>query len=201
MPGVAAPKMNKDLDNRLVFLPETDGETGKWVGDGHGGDRWQLRVNGEPLRDYTTNDLRVSIVYRGRCFAHAAEATAFRAQLGDNSSGASTASEGGDTGADEGGADSTGAGAEANGRARERAPLELDELLRVFATDLVAKGKVATVAHALDGMPRLELATLIMDTYIKYPFPTADYVVVPFNFCALPRLAPWTKRFLAPLCE
>jgi hypothetical protein len=192
MPGVAAPKMNKDLDNRLVFLPETDGETGKWVGDGHGGDRWQLRVNGEPLGDYTTDDLRVSIVYRGRCFAHSAEATAFRAQLGDNSSGASTASEGG--------ADSSGAGAEANAGARERGPLELDELLRVFATDLVAKGKVATVMHALNTMPRLELATLIMDTYIKYPFPTADNVVIPFNFCALPRLAPWTKQFLAPLC-
>ncbi len=38
---------------------------------------------------------------------------------------------------------------------------------------------------------------MIMDSYLPYPLPTS---LLPFNYCALPRLAPWTKSLLAPLC-
>merc|ERR1711916_130738 len=31
-------------------------------------ERWELVANGETVRNYTTDDLRISIVYRGRCF-------------------------------------------------------------------------------------------------------------------------------------
>lgn len=43
------------------------------------GERWELRCNGALLREYTTDDLRMSVVYRGKCFASAAEAERFKA--------------------------------------------------------------------------------------------------------------------------
>ena len=39
---------------------------------------------------------------------------------------------------------------------------------------------------------------MIMDNYLPYPLPNS---LLPFNYCALPRLAPWTKHLLAPLCH
>ncbi len=45
---------------------------------------------------------------------------------------------------------------------------------------------------------RLDFAMMILDNYLPYPLPTS---LLPFNYCALPRLAPWTKPLLAPFCN
>jgi hypothetical protein len=50
-------------------------------------------------------------------------------------------------------------------------------------------------------MPRLELAFVLMDSYISYPLPAADTALVPFNYCALPKLVPWTKPIIDTICS
>jgi hypothetical protein len=52
-PNVKAPKLNKSHKNELIYLGE---------------ENWQLQSNGQIVNNYTTNDLRISIVYRARCF-------------------------------------------------------------------------------------------------------------------------------------
>lgn len=91
--------------------------------------------------------------------------------------------------------------------------MPLDNILQKFAEDLAAKGKVKSAqaamgmnrcAHPAALVPvshiacRLDFAMIIMDNYLPYPLPTS---LLPFNYCALPRLAPWTKPFLAPFCN
>jgi hypothetical protein len=39
---------------------------------------------------------------------------------------------------------------------------------------------------------------VIMDNYLPYPLPTS---LLPFNYCALSRLVPWTKPLLSLMCR
>mmetsp|Transcript_9042 Transcript_9042/g.25351 ORF Transcript_9042/g.25351 Transcript_9042/m.25351 type:complete len:438 (+) Transcript_9042:227-1540(+) len=50
---VEPPILDKSDDNELVFLE---------------GEKWELRSNGVHRQYFSTDDLRISIVYRGRCF-------------------------------------------------------------------------------------------------------------------------------------
>jgi hypothetical protein len=61
-PKVKAPKLDKSSKNELVYL---------------GDDKWQLVSNGKVVNSYATNDLRISIVYRARCFENEARAKHF----------------------------------------------------------------------------------------------------------------------------
>jgi hypothetical protein len=45
-----------------------------------GDDKWELRCDNELLRRYVTDDLRMSVVYRAKCFSSASEAKRFEAQ-------------------------------------------------------------------------------------------------------------------------
>ena len=133
-----------------------------------GGGRWTLSTAGDaaPLRNYTTDDLRITVVYRSRCFASAARAREFRAQL--------------------------------KGDAGEGGRLSLDAVLSTLAEGLPAGGAYKRNGTAAD---RLALAMAIIDRYVKYPLP--DEGAAPLaatNYCALPRLVPWTKALLQPLC-
>merc|ERR1712100_38043 len=51
----------------------------RYVGAGKTED-WVLEQDGKVLRNYTTDDLRISIVYRARCFASDADVKAFNDQ-------------------------------------------------------------------------------------------------------------------------
>ena len=55
-------------------------------------------------------------------------------------------------------------------------------------------------AEAALAMERLELGLLIMDTYIRYPLPTDSRSLIPYNYCALPRVKPWLAPLLRPFC-
>ena len=52
-PEVMPPVIDKNIPNELVFKEN---------------DRWELVADGKAVRNYTTEDFRISIVYRGRCF-------------------------------------------------------------------------------------------------------------------------------------
>lgn len=76
--------------------------------------------------------------------------------------------------------------------------LSLDDVLNVFASDLLRRGLVSSINATLT-MPRLELAVLLLDTYIKYPLSTA--ASVPYNYCALGKLVPWLAPMLSIFCK
>ena len=63
-PGVKAPHLDKNKDSVLRYV---------------GGDQWQVLSDGEIIERYTTDDLRIAIVYRARCFKDEAEAAAYKA--------------------------------------------------------------------------------------------------------------------------
>ena len=80
--------------------------------------------------------------------------------------------------------------------------MTLEQILRTFAEDMVKRGLVATVEGAL-GMDRLKFALLILQTYTKYPMPAVDVALLPYNYCALGRLASWTQPIIdfLHICE
>ena len=70
MPQETVPVIDKNKHSELVYQGD---ET----------DEWFLQVDGETLKTYTTNDLRVAIVYRARCFT----SPAARQEFHDNGAG------------------------------------------------------------------------------------------------------------------
>eukprot|EP00937_MAST-01D_sp_MAST-1D-sp2_P006842 g6842.t1 len=162
--GVQPPPIDKDVRTVLSH----DGAGGWTVSaapkdGGSGAGASSPRV----LRRYSTEDLRISIVYRARCFENQQRAEAFRAQLrGDAGTG---------------------------GR------LSLDAVLGELAAGLPAYRDAP--AGAWKGADRLALALQIVEHYVRYPLPSESAApLVALNYCALPRLVPWTAPLLRPFC-
>lgn len=115
------------------------------------------------LAKYTTHDLRISTVYRARCFSSPEEAADY---------------------ADRG--------------FKQMMPLE--QILGTFIKDMVTQKKVLASEEKGWEMPRFDLAQLIIETYIKYPYPSVEDAWLPINFCALPLVLPWTSAVIDLLC-
>lgn len=143
-PEVAAPAITKDDEASLKYI---------------GNETWNIVVNGAVLRQYASKDLRISIVYRARCFGSSEEAARFRAP---------------------------------------QDLLSVEEVLDALTKDMLAKNKVTETR--LEKLDRVELGILMMETYIKYPFPSLSQAIIPYNYCALGRLSPWAKPFLSLIC-
>ena len=62
--------------------------------------------------------------------------------------------------------------------------------------ELERRGRV-TAAHRAR-MPRLDLAMLLLDTYVRYPWPAASWI--PLNYCALPKVLPWLAAPMRLVC-
>jgi len=72
--------------------------------------------------------------------------------------------------------------------------MSLESILSVFQRDLKERG----IRSDFEGISPYDMGILILDTYITYPYsPTA---ILPYNYCALPRLMPWTAWLLSPIC-
>lgn len=128
-----------------------------------GNDKWAVLSGDDVVSRYTTDDLRISIVYRARCFASSDTADSYR---------------------------------------NETYIMDLErDIIDTLKGGLVSRG-VAT-AQKLATMGRLELAFLIIDSYIKYPLPPVQATLIPFNYCAAPLLYPWVARlpFFDYLCS
>lgn len=76
--------------------------------------------------------------------------------------------------------------------------MSLDDVLARMLPDMVARGWIPSV-EAGKAMPRVRLAELLLG-YVKYPLPPKENAVVPYNYCALPRLYPWTWNVLKYVC-
>merc|ERR1719272_1017596 len=73
----------------------------------------------------------------------------------------------------------------------------LEDILAVLRKDLAAKGK--GTPEALDQLPILDLAMLLLDTYVRYPLPPR--AAIPYNYCALPSLFPSLHHVLKFVCD
>jgi hypothetical protein len=146
-PDVSAPYLNKDHTNILEFVKD---------------ETWLLRTSiGTPQeRNYTyhTSDLRMSVVYRARCFESEERAKQFQGRGGPEL-------------------------------------LNLEDILNTFKQDLKRQGKLKDESE----LSRLDLAMLIMKTYIQYPFSRVSWF--PFNYCALDRLIPALNPVLKYICK
>jgi hypothetical protein len=71
--------------------------------------------------------------------------------------------------------------------------LEQDILLPLMR-EAVRRRAAASLA-ALQALPRLQLSMLLLDTFVRYPKPVLSkaWLLLPFNYCALPRLFPGVK--------
>ena len=69
-PSAQVPTLPKDKESTLVYSGQ--------------GEEWLLQLEGKTIATYKTDDLRISIVYRARCFAHEEERDAYHAQTGGN---------------------------------------------------------------------------------------------------------------------
>ncbi len=164
VPGI--PNIDKDKDTTLRY----DGD-----------EMWSLLADEETIQKYNSTDLRISVVYRARCFADAEEVSRYYNIL----------------------------------QGKEKLPVcplddhqssklvcqhTLDTILHKFKIDLVKRKLVSEIA--LSTMSKFDLAMLIMDTYIAYPFPSESRVIVPYNYCALASMAPQIARpFFRLLCN
>eukprot|EP01061_Rhynchopus_euleeides_P046838 TRINITY_DN9085_c0_g1_i1.p1 TRINITY_DN9085_c0_g1~~TRINITY_DN9085_c0_g1_i1.p1 ORF type:complete len:469 (+),score=214.35 TRINITY_DN9085_c0_g1_i1:63-1469(+) len=133
-PGTTPPFLEKSKENALVYA---------------GDNKWLLQSDNATVRTYTTDDLRVSVVYRARCFRDEEQAERFRQVSRDPT-----------------------------------AAMSLETVLGRLSEDLNRKG------YRTEGLSRLDLALRILDTYVRYPLPPG--VIIPYNYCLLPRLVPST---------
>jgi len=145
-PNVKAPHIDKDKETTLTFV---------------GGDSWEVQSDGVVMEKYHTNDLRLSLVYRAKCFASQDEATQYSTLAKEDM-------------------------------------MPLEEVLEKLSSNLVAQNKISN--EKLKRLSRLELAFLLIDKYIVYPLPSADQALIPYNYCALARLYPWTSHLLRFVC-
>ena len=148
--NVKAPYLDKNKDSSLRYL---------------GNDQWEVQSNGENIQNYTTNDLRISIVYRARCFKDETQIKQYK---------------------------------------NDTKHMDLQYILSVFINDLILKGKLQR--NQINNINKLDLAFLIMDTYIQYPLPPKNYALIPYNYCALPLILPSylssiTNKLLYYLCN
>ena len=74
-----------------------------------------------------------------------------------------------------------------------RSRLSLQEVLSKLRADMAARGKPLA-----DDLPPYELAMRLLREYVRYPPPPRAWI--PYNFCALGGVAPWTKPVLQAFC-
>lgn len=107
------------------------------------------------LETYKMEELRVSLVWRARCFESEEEKRRWDAHVAS----------------------------------KEHIPLE--EILDKLTQDLRRRGALPKSGPV---PPPLELADLMMREYAPYPIANTDKAFIPYNYCALERLAPaWLK--------
>jgi hypothetical protein len=81
--------------------------------------------------------------------------------------------------------------------------MSLETILETLSADMVKRG---VSKEALKTMTRLELAIQLLDTYVKYPLPSRETALIPYNYCAAPKLlsgdlANYAKEALKYFCE
>jgi hypothetical protein len=77
--------------------------------------------------------------------------------------------------------------------------MKLDFILGKFVKDLIQRKKLTQKTK--DTISRLDLAMLIMDTYVKYPLPAVNVALFPYNYCAVKKLIPSLTPLVSLVCK
>jgi len=125
---------------------------------------WEVRSGGRVAGAFAPEELRISIVYRARCFSNQTEVERYQREL----------------------------------RGPPEDLLSVEHVLKVLEDDLQQRGRLSEERRAT--ISRLDLAMALLDEYVKYPLPPLSYAWLPLNYCALPRIMPWTKPLLGLVC-
>ena len=156
-PEAHVPHLPKDKESSLVYSGSDE--------------EWRLQLEGKTVATYNTSDLRISIVYRARCFAHEEERETYHSQTHRN-----------------------------EGMRLESVLQKLVDKMDadeheggLFEGSMDIDKSMERKQALLENTPekRLALAIRLMDHYIKYPLPTRTAAPsMPFNYCALPKQLP-----------
>ena len=76
--------------------------------------------------------------------------------------------------------------------------LSLHDVLSRFTKDLIHRGELSV--KNLNEISKLDLALLIINTYILYPLPPRDAHIIPWNYCAMTRLYPRLEPLVNLVC-
>ena len=68
--------------------------------------------------------------------------------------------------------------------------LKLEDILETLKKDLIKRGAL----KQNEELSRFDLGMLLLSEYVKYPMPQDG--IIPWNYCALPRLFPFMKNIL-----
>lgn len=125
-----------------------------------GDEKWLLLdlTADKKIGDYTTEDLRISLVYRARCFEAEQDLAAYP----------------------------------------DFPSIPIEKILMIFKADLIRNH--GHTEEELAALNRMEIGLMILNTYVKYPLPSTKEALMPFNYCALPMVLPWTEPIIKLLC-
>jgi len=157
---LSIPTIDKNNETLLVYKGDPEEDNGVWT----------LSSNGHFARNYTTSDLRISIVYRAFCFESEDESKKFRQDPTDKTT--------------------------MGGPVEDQ--MELDAILSILAEQLVKRNKYDSVDAVLSA-PRMELIELLLDEFVPYPQPPLSKSLFPLNYCALKSLVGPRLQFLFSL--
>lgn len=168
--GTQAPELDKSKNCSLVYQ-------GK-LADGTESEKWNLEVNGETTAVYDSKDVRMTLIYRARCFTDEAQRERFYAQTDADHMSLDYI------------LDRLKSGMQKD---VENVPAEIRKV------DAIRNTKKFTRAE-LDAMTRYDLGMALMDFYLPLPLPPTTVTWMPYNYCALSGLYPFLGPILAPLC-
>jgi hypothetical protein len=173
--GVYHPHWAIAKGKRPLRIDKSSGATLQYAGD----DTWELVAKGSTQTRYTTDDLRMSIVYRARCFTDKAELKRHKSQSAEDMM--------------------------QLGPILRKLVDELVKQGRMSqhrADTLLPRDKGTTHdLHAYNQTQaelRYDLAIALMDGFLTYPF--SQTAMLPLNYCALGVLVPALAPLLRPIC-
>ncbi|RYH32427.1 hypothetical protein EON65_00585 [archaeon] len=168
--GVQAPFLDKSKNNTLVYQ-------GKYP-NGTETELWHLVVDGETTAVYKSEDVRMTIVYRARCFAKQEDVQRFYAQTDKDVMPLDYI------------LDRLKYGMQKD---RENVPEAIRNINPVSTTRKYTRAE-------LDAMSRYTLGLALIDYYLPLPLPPTTITWMPYNYCALSGLYPFTKPLLDLIC-
>lgn len=174
--SVQPPKLNKDDSSVLIYNNTTKG--------------WDLYVNDNIIQSYQYDDLRISIVYRARCFKSVEDKELFYNFPSSRQMQLTTI------------------------LSSLKQKIVLDNVIKrekmkktyadyfyyhLFDRKYMKYGHYDTIS-SLNQLSTLDLSFLLMDYFITYPLPLHSVTIMPYNYCALIKLIPATKHVLQFVC-
>lgn len=77
--------------------------------------------------------------------------------------------------------------------------MSLDYILETLINGMVERSPNKFTKQSLLNLPRVDLAIQLIDYYVKYPLPSKQAALIPYNYCALTKSYPWLNPVLSSI--